>query len=58
MILNPSKIDWGRWLNIANAYEKYGTYRAASRKTRFQSWDKVVASSLSEIYQAETTRSY
>lgn len=39
--LNPSKIDWRRWFNIANAYEKYGTYRAASGKTRFQSWDKV-----------------
>jgi hypothetical protein len=38
---SPKKIDWGRWLSIATAYEKYGSYRAASRKTRFQSWDKV-----------------
>jgi hypothetical protein len=38
---NRGKIDWGRWFNIANAYEKYGSYRAASRKTGFQSWDKV-----------------
>ena len=38
---NPSKIDWARWFNIANVYGKHGTYRAASRKTRFQSWDKV-----------------
>ena len=26
---NPSKIGWARWFNIANAHEKYGTYRAA-----------------------------
>jgi hypothetical protein len=38
---NPGKIDWGRWFNIVTAYEKYGSYRGASRKTRFQSWDKV-----------------
>jgi hypothetical protein len=38
---SPSKIDWGRWFNIADSWKKYGSYRAASRKTRFQSWDKV-----------------
>ena len=38
---SPKKIDLSRWMSIATVYEKYGTYRAASKKTRFQSWDKV-----------------
>jgi hypothetical protein len=33
--VDPKKIDWGRWFDIADAYKKYGTYRAASRKTGF-----------------------
>jgi hypothetical protein len=36
--VSSNKIDWGRWFKIATAYEKYESYRAASRKTGFQAW--------------------